>query len=340
MKRIVLCFDGTWNRPADNALPPDARVETNVSRFHRSVAGAGPDGVVQGSWYNEGVGTGWFDQLPGGVFGAGLDGHILDGYRHLIATYEDGDEVYILGFSRGAYAARSLVGLIRNCGLPHADEPDFWVGVAYGIYRTRGDDVDSRVALAFRRGHSREVAIKFLGIWDTVGALGIPLHAAQRLDRFLYEFHDTELSAIVANAFHAVALDEHRAEYEVTLWDPVVKPSQQVEQRWFVGAHADVGGGYPGRLLSDITLRWMQEKARAVGLGVDLVPAAADGWRSAPTDSYAQFLGGAYARVRPPYFRPVLATRHGNEALDPSIDRRRAADPDYRPPNPGLPPFP
>lgn len=341
MKRIVLCFDGTWNTPADNALPADRQVETNVSRFYRSLAARGPDGVPQEAWYNAGVGTGWFDRIPGAIFGAGLDKHILDGYKYLAGTYEDGSEVYVLGFSRGAYAARSLVGLIRNCGLVLPGAADLKIGVAYGIYRTREDGPDSAAAIAFRRMFAREITIRFLGVWDTVGALGIPLHAAERLDEELYQFHDTKLSRIVENAYQAIALDEHRAEYEVTLWDPseAEAPGQAVEQRWFVGAHADVGGGYPDRRLSDLTLRWMQDRAAALGLGLEPVSPGLEGWRAPPTDSYAQFLDGLYARVHPRYDRRVLGTRFGDETLDPTIDLRRAADPAYRPPNPGLPPL-
>jgi uncharacterized protein (DUF2235 family) len=339
MKRIVLCFDGTWNTPADNALPADQQVETNVSRFHRSVAAIGPDGVPQETWYNAGVGTGWFDKIPGAIFGAGLDKHILDGYRHLVETYEDGSEVYVLGFSRGAYAARSLVGLIRNCGLVLPGAEALKIGVAYGIYRTRGDGPDSSAARAFRSMFAREITIRFLGVWDTVGALGIPVHAAERLDKALYQFHDTELSRIVENAYQAIALHEHRGEYEATLWDPSEAPEQTVEQRWFVGAHADVGGGYPDRRLSDLTLRWMQDRAAAVGLGLEPVSPSPEGWRATPTDSYARFLDGLYARIHPPFYRRVFGTRFGDETLDASIDLRRADGPDYRPPNPGLPPL-
>ena len=117
MKRIVICFDGTWNKPADEALPTEQQVETNVSRFHKAVLPQGADGVEQVKWYDEGVGTHWYDRFIGGAIGAGLDFNILEGYKFLAETYQDGDEVYILGFSRGAYTARSLVGLIRNCGV-------------------------------------------------------------------------------------------------------------------------------------------------------------------------------------------------------------------------------
>ena len=110
MKRIVICFDGTWNKPADESLPADRQVETNVRRFYESVRPQSADGVKQVKWYDEGVGTKWYDQVIGGGIGAGLEMNIVQGYEFLAKEYEDGDEIYVLGFSRGAYTARSLVG--------------------------------------------------------------------------------------------------------------------------------------------------------------------------------------------------------------------------------------
>lgn len=338
MKRIVLCFDGTWNKPAEAGVPANQRVETNVYRFFDSLTGIGPDGVAQQGWYNEGVGTSWWDKLPGGVFGVGLDQHILDGYRHLVSAYEDGDEVFVLGFSRGAYTARSLVGMIRNCGLVRKEFAQLKVLVAYGIYRTRDDGPDSITAQAFRAMFARPLKIRYLGVWDTVGELGIPFHFADRINRDLYKFHDTALSNIVENAYQAVALDEHRGVYQACLWDPPERPSQTLEQRWFVGAHADVGGGYPERKLSDLTLRWMQEKAAALGLGLKLIAVGDDNYRGELHDSYHDFLDGWFSREYPPFYRRVLATKFGNEVLDATIDlRRRDAELDYHPQNEGLP---
>jgi uncharacterized protein (DUF2235 family) len=337
MKRIVLCFDGTWNTPADDAIPEDERVETNVRRFFRSVAPAA-DGTLQDAWYNEGVGSDRLNRLAGGAFGAGLDQHIIDGYRHLVDTYEDGDEVYVLGFSRGAYTARSLVGMIRNCGLVRPKFAALRVPVAFGIYRTRQDGPDSAVARAFRSTFSRAIRVRFLGVWDTVGALGIPGPFLERVDGALYQFHDTRLSAIVDRAYHALALDEHRSDYAATLWDEDLAPGQVLEQRWFPGAHSDVGGGYPDRRLSDLALRWMPDRAAEAGLEVAPVAARADGFAGPATDSYALFLGGKFARLVPRHLRPVFATRSGNEVLDPSVDRRRGdAALAYRPANAGLP---
>lgn len=342
MKRIVLCFDGTWNTPADDALPANKKVETNVSRFHKSVQPTGADGVKQISWYDAGVGTETFNKVTGGAFGTFLDKHILDGYRQLAEQYKEGDEIYIVGFSRGAYTARSLVGMLRNCGLVDAKNAAVTAPMAYGIYRTRGDSVDSRTAKAFRLMFSREVRIRFLGVWDTVGSLGIPLRMAAKFNAEFYRFHDTELSSLVENAFQAVALDEHREDYDICLWDPKEKSQQVLEQRWFCGAHSDVGGGYPFRKLSDLALRWMQDNAATLGLGLDRVKVGDDNFRGVPTDSYAAFLGGEYARLKPRHLRPTLGTSFGNERLDASIASRRGAadlDPRYAPTNIGLPPL-
>jgi uncharacterized protein (DUF2235 family) len=338
MKRIVLCFDGTWNHPDDKAVSDEERVESNVVRFRQSISKTGSDGIQQETWYNAGVGTAWWNQLSGGVFGAGIDLHIIEGYQQLARMYDDGDEVYIVGFSRGAYTARSLVGMIRNCGLVSRSMAKVKSGIAYGIYRTRGDGPDSTVAQAFRSTFSREISIHFVGVWDTVGALGIPLDFADRLNVHFYQFHDTQLSGIVRNAYQAIAVEEHRKQYDIALWDPQEKPNQTIEQRWFVGAHADVGGGYPDRRLSDISLRWMQERALALGLTLSLVAPGDDNYRAIPTDSFATFLGGRFAKFEAPHFRRVLGSKFGNEVIDSSVDRRRR-DPalDYRPVNVGLP---
>lgn len=343
MKRIVLCFDGTWNKPADDAIADDEQVETNVRRFYESVPPTDSHGVRQVCWYNAGVGTAWYDELAGGALGAFLDKHILDGYRQLVDVYEEGDEVYIVGFSRGAYTARSLVGMIRNCGLIIPK----WgttakIGLAYGVYRAKKDPVDSITARAVRK-LSRQIPIRFLGVWDTVGALGIPPGILSRFDELnaeFYKFHDTELSNIVENAYQAVALDEHREDYNICLWNPRTAPQQTIEQRWFCGAHSDVGGGYPSRALSDIALRWMQDKAANLGLELEKVTLKDQGYLGELTDSYAAFLKGKFALLRKRFFRTVLTTPFGKEVLDESIGMRRKAtalNPAYTPKNVGLP---
>jgi len=231
--------------------------------------------------------------------------------------------------------------MIRNVGLL-LPENAHRIGDAYALYRQRDGSADTDEARAFRDRYSREIKIKFLGVWDTVGALGIPLPALQWLNSAVYSFHDTELSGIVANAAHAVAIDEHRIDYQVTLWTQIAKAGQAVEQRWFIGAHADVGGGYASRDLSDITLSWMMGKAGALGLAFDAGEApvvAAKNWNGAVTDSYGAFLGGVYAATHPPYYRPIDLSA-ANQTMDANVMDRCAADARYRPLNSGFPPIP
>lgn len=337
MKRIVLCFDGTWNKPADENLPAAQQVETNVRRFYESVKETGTDGAKQLKWYDEGVGTHWYDQFIGGAIGTGLEVNIVQGYQFLAENYEDGDQVFVVGFSRGAYTARSFVGMVRNCGLVQAKHLALRVGIAYGIYRTRDDGPDSMTAKLFRSSFCREIRIKFIGVWDTVGALGIPSDLVKSFSMKFYEFHDTELSGIVDNAYHAVAIDEHRQDYDVCLWNPKSKPGQTMEQRWYIGAHCDVGGGYPDRRLSDLPLRWIQDKASALGLGLTPVAVGTDNYRGVFTDSYMEFLKGLYAKKNPRHYRSVGKTQFGNEAVDPSVQQRRKTDTSYEPQNNGLP---
>ena len=164
MKRIVVCFDGTWNKPADEALAADQRIETNVRRFYESIKDQGMDGARQVKWYDEGVGTQWYDRYLGAAIGTGLEFNIIQGYEFLAKEYKDGDEVYVTGFSRGAYTARSLVGMIRNCGLIEPKHLELRAAVAYGIYRARDDKADSLTAKWFRSAFSREIKIKFVGV--------------------------------------------------------------------------------------------------------------------------------------------------------------------------------
>jgi uncharacterized protein (DUF2235 family) len=336
MKRIVICFDGTWSRPADEDLPTDQQVETNARRFFESVIVTGSDGVNQVKWYDQGVGANWYDRFFGGAFGAGLERNIIDGYKFLSHTHQDGDEVYLLGFSRGAYTARSLAGMIRNCGLIKSDFLDLKVGIAYGIYRTADDGPDSLTARLFRSAFAKEIEIKFVGVWDTVGALGIPLNILNQFNMRFYEFHDTRLSKIVKNAYQAIAVDEHRKDYLATLWDPTESPQQTIEQRWFIGAHSDVGGGYLNRRLSDLTLRWMQDRASAVGLKLIPVEVMADNYLAPYTDSYSAFLNGVYAKIHPRHFRSIGVTPFGREIIDESVRNRLRDDPGYQPLNPGF----
>ncbi len=268
MKRIAICCDGTWNRPDqmhDGELCP-----SNVTKIASCIAPI-HNGVSQLVFYDKGVGTGRFDRLLGGACGWGIKRKILDVYRFLIATYQPEDELYFFGFSRGAYTVRSTFGLIRNSGLL---KPEFTHKLedAYSLYRRRDaashpDAVESEL---FRRTYSTEPRAKFIGVWDTVGALGLPVGGPLKLINKRWSFHDMTLSSWVDNAFQALAIDEHRKPFQPAVWQQSSKANSQVlEQVWFAGVHSNVGGSYPNTGLSDITLLWMIAKAESCGLGVD-----------------------------------------------------------------------
>lgn len=339
-RKLLICFDGTWNTP-DNDSDIEGSTDTNVRLFYEACANKDSSGNPQLKWYDKGVGTHWYDRLAGGIFGVGLSKNIRQGYTWLAENYQEGDDVYVIGFSRGSYTARSLVGMIRNCGLvKHKPQnqalTDELVSEAYQLYRARDEGADSPAALRFRSAYSRSLRIKFLGVWDTVGALGIPVNSFDWFNRRYYEFHDTELSSIVDNAFHALAIDEHRENYKATMWDPKEKPNQTMEQVWFVGAHSNVGGGYKTHTLSNVPLAWLTGKARQCGMAfrADKIPSITRrNYTGKAIDSYEEFLGGLYRITSDRYFRPVGATLNGREGIHEAVTERYKADKKYRPKN-------
>jgi uncharacterized protein (DUF2235 family) len=317
-RRIALLFDGTWN---------NRQTHTNVSRMRESIRTHGLEDPEQPCFYDEGVGTKWYNRLTGGAFGRGLSENIQEGYAWLSRKHRPGDAIYVFGFSRGAYSARSLVGLIRKCGLLNAASEQT-VREAYALYRDKGIHPDDAPATDFRKQHSRETRVRFIGVWDTVGALGIPISQIP-FSRDYYQWHDTELSKIVDYAFHAVAADEHRKDFSVTVWTKLKPENLKVEQRWFAGSHSDVGGG-EGGTLPKVALRWLQDMAEFAGLQLkgkaqvepkDLLGPIAD--------SFGEFMLGVYRLLRKRHFRAFGAGV--NEIVDESVWQRWRADPKYRP---------
>lgn len=259
-KRIIFCADGTWN---------DAATNTNVYKIFKAMNFT----AAQCPIYDDGVGSDGnpLIKLLGGAFGEGLDQKIKDGYTRISHLYEKGDSIFVFGFSRGAYIARSLAGMIANCGLPTQNVDDNLTALAYQAYREH--DKTKRPQLIAQLGKKYAIdnpAIAMVGVWDTVGALGIPAIFGG-IDMLRYGFLDTQLHPCVKNAYHAISIDERRREFPATLWTGPFAPGQTVEQIYFTGVHCDVGGGYPETGLSDITLSWMMGKAKA--LGVDFDPA-------------------------------------------------------------------
>lgn len=327
MKRLVICCDGTWNRvdqeDQGKACP------TNVVKLAYRVAKHDKNGVQQVIFYDQGVGTGnILDKYSGGALGKGLEDNIWDAYRFLIANYELGDEIYVFGFSRGAFTARSIVGMIRKCGILDRLAVEQY-SAARNLYRSP-DEPDETVCQAFRAKNSisggAPIPIQMIGVWDTVGALGIPVRGLRALTADKYEFHDTELSGTVKHAYHALAIDERRVPFLPTLWDAKPKPQQQVEQVWFAGVHTDVGGGYPEAGLSDITLSWMIEKAEHAGLVFDRAVMKAHPLHPDPTLKQHNSKTGLYA-LTPGADRVIGRTAKTSKSLPPGTeDLRQTVD--------------
>lgn len=302
MKRLVFCFDGTWNK-IDTPNP------TNVLLTAESVLPFDTKGASKAAqliYYHQGVGTAKWDRVRGGLFGLGLLENLADAYRFLIFNYTPGDEIYLFGFSRGAYSARSFVGLLRHCGIPLRRNLAR-VQDAIKTYQARSDcPTDSNEMMGFRWllspdvcvseveeewrvGHidgyevdpNRRLSVTYLGVWDTVGALGVPndIPFSKFFNR-KNEFHDTCLTPFVKSARHAVAIDERRSAFSPTLWaniselnagagKPDDDPNAPYREMWFPGTHSSVGGGGERRGLSDQALHWVLGGARLMGLALD-----------------------------------------------------------------------
>lgn len=313
MKRIAIFCDGTWNRH-------DAVNPTNVVRMAQAVKHTADDGRKQQVFYVLGVGAGrgsnavarWLDRFAGGAMGWGLIENIEDAYRALVFCYEPGDEIFIFGFSRGAYTARSLAGLLRSCGIPPRENVGR-IGEAIRRYRSRSKDTkpDDPASFAWRRdfapytatsqlewnwrqktnpGLCVNLTIKYLGVWDTVGALGVPGYwAAAPLFNKRHQFHDADLSRTVLSARHAVAIDEQRRTFAPALWsdkldrmnrtalevdeetslDPATRADWPYRQEWFPGDHGSVGGRGDRLGLSAFAFDWVAEGAQKAELCMD-----------------------------------------------------------------------
>src|SRR5947209_3695537 len=258
MKRLVVCCDGTWN-DSDNGTG-----YTNVSRLAWAIKPFDDrNRAPQIVFYQSGVGTAGdlSSKLGGGALGLGLSHNIRDAYSFICNNYVADDEIFLFGFSRGAYTARSIGGLIGYAGLLGKQDLDRFFELWDGY---KDPDKDDRAAALDKfPARIKDVRVKVIGVWDTVGSLGIPADL-ERFDilnfRRYYGFHDTNLGTRVDNAFHALALDERRKNFVPTLWTQTPegkKNGQVLKQVWFAGVHCDVGGGYREHGASDIPLAWM-----------------------------------------------------------------------------------
>ena len=287
MKRIVVLIDGTWNKEGTSADTNVAKLDSGRKIITQAFIKANAtDGTAQHVHYHDGVGSegDFLQKLLGGAIGLGLKKIIQDVYEFLVSDYAAGDEIYICGFSRGAYAARALAGLIGASGIQRQTNRDEFE-IAWAHYRvppavreqpqtaSAGDRkaLDNYNALVQRRTFHDTRAIKCVAVWDTVGSYGIPAGLglaplARYFTLVALGFHDTSFGEHVDVGLHAVAVDEHRRPFVPTFWTIAKgrRPKGHVEQTWFAGAHRNVGGGYPQSGLSDEALIWMIARVQAL----------------------------------------------------------------------------
>ena len=311
-KRLVLCFDGTWNAIADPL------VITNVVKMANCVSVQDPKGVNQICYYNSGVGSGGpIDRVLGGVFGAGLKNNVKRGLAFLTLNYNKGDEIYLFGFSRGAYTARAVAGVLGVAGIPfeirHSEV--HWenyrkvaklrsqqrdLNTKSRRQKKRNDDLEAQITAIIndeKKPKSHEdIKIKCIGVFDTVGSYGVPagfgLSGLPHLFTYWTRgFHSRRIGTQVEVALHAMAIDEMRRPFQPTFWmrkhDEQLGENQIVEQMWFPGVHSNVGGGYDNTQLSDMALVWMISRVQQLtGLHFDETEIKRDIWPCAAGTLY------------------------------------------------------
>ncbi|MEA3490991.1 MAG: DUF2235 domain-containing protein [Campylobacterota bacterium] len=336
MKRLVVCCDGTWS----NAEQEDNGTSspTNVVKIYNAITKMGADGVKQLKYYHPGVGgegIGAINALLGGAVGMGISRHIRSAYHWLGNNYEEGDEIYLFGFSRGAFTVRSLGGMLSQGLLDlHYISSDFsWDRVkrAYKGYRIEGSTLDEWAEdewVFFNQ--KRETPIHFIGVWETVGALGVPddLEIFNIFDNEKkWKFHNVSLGDNIKHARHAMALDEIRSSFSVCRWDNAAGHDDAVEL-WFPGVHSDVGGGYSNCDLSNGALRWMMDESADVGLGFrDNILQTL---KSDPLGVMHNSYRGALAKLRSrPRNIPAMISQNHDQFHESSIRRQELSPIEY-----------
>lgn len=331
MKRIIICADGTWNTQDQIDEESKRRRPTNVTKVARTIVPLTKSGIHQVVGYFEGVGTGpSTDRLTGGAFGAGVAENAVAMYRFILYNYVPGDEIYLFGFSRGAFTVRTLIGFMEHVGLL-GKKDDYYVPDMFGLYEAGALDASDDWKKAFRKSTKMACPpIKFIGVWDTVAALGAPGVLGRIFNDDDYDFHKIGLSDNVTSAAHALAIDEHRATFEPLLWKKPDGWKGSLEQAWFCGAHSNVGGSYKPDGLANEALHWIVEKAEVQGLEFDVKvlakyePHYASILRNSMTAMY-RVLGHADRKIG-------SYVDHG-EAIHQSVLDRWNSDPEYRPSN-------
>jgi uncharacterized protein (DUF2235 family) len=271
MKRIIICADGTWNYRDQVDKETKKRRPTNVTKVARAIRPRASSGIDQIVFYHDGIGTsGGLDRLTGGAFGRGMEGNIRNLYRFILYNYEHDDELFFFGFSRGAFTVRTLAGFMNRVGLIQKDD-DYYIPEIYACYESSAGPDSPAWARAFHnvQGTRPCPPIKFIGVWDTVGALGAPGFLGQLFNPRKYQYHEIGLNSHIQNAYHALAIDERRKPFAPDLWKRANGWVGNLEQVWFAGVHTNVGGSCTPDGLANEAMHWLVEKAEALGLEFD-----------------------------------------------------------------------
>jgi uncharacterized protein (DUF2235 family) len=333
MKRIVICADGTWNEPERKDETTGRPQPTNVLKVARAILPRSSLGIDQIVYYHEGVGTeGGLDKFTGGAFGSGMAQNVRALYRFLVYNFELGDQLCFFGFSRGAFTVRTLAGFMYKVGLLEKDD-EYYTPEIYDLYQssTPSDSVEWKHAFRNINGTRPRPPISFIGVWDTVGALGAPGLFGQILNRNKYKYHDIGLNPMIQNAYHALAIDERRKPFAPSLWTRPAGWDGTLEQVWFAGVHSNVGGSYHPDGLANEALHWVIEKAENIGLEFDksFLQYYRPCFNSVLNDSMTVIY-----KVMGPHVRPIGQQLADGEAIHQSvIDRKNFTACNYDPQN-------
>lgn len=295
MKRIVICLDGTWNNASKEKERSDGSKvfrPTNVLKMARATEKFDKNGVLQITYYDAGVGAmnrapnfrtkvvRFMDNKLGGGWGAGFEVNIEEAFTFLANNYDDGDEIFIFGFSRGASQARSLCTLIDWAGGFPSKNDVYYVPRLFTAFlenRGQGDASDMINGINERRLERNDQPLEpflvpniaFLGVWDTVLALGSRIQAKGGSSKKSYRFHTPPIPAsMVKTVRHGLAIDERRHDFQPEIFSGN-GTCQDFEQKWFAGVHSNVGGGLMNDSLANCSLKWMSEQAAARGLALN-----------------------------------------------------------------------
>ena len=335
-KNIVVFADGTGQEGGTGH-------NTNVYKLFNIILDRSPQQIA---FYDRGLGTGW-RRLTGNVGGRGFGKNLQDGYEFIFDNYQAGDQIYLFGFSRGAATVRSLSAFIHMFGMLPKSRPEL-IGQAYKIYRIGTKERRIRRAREFiAEHHTMWTTVRFIGVWDTVAALGLPIRGLDSVVNWVpfwkHKFHDLDLSESVEYAYQALAIDDERKTFHPLLWAQLpssrqpADARQEMQQVWFCGMHTDVGGGYAQTGLSDITLEWILHKAVLRGLHIYPFNWAADADRVRCRPNADGHMHNSRSGIRwlfrrrvRRWDRPYAPTVHASVTLR-TLNRSNEEPPEYSP---------